>query len=270
MGIMVEYHFSRTIVEDHGQGAIAGERNGVYTGQKAWEMVIYWTHLGLCAYPHALQVQYALHRHCVRTGQNALLLAEHPPVITLGYRRQRDHLRVDPTFLAERGIALVETERGGGATYHGPGQLIAYPLFSSLLRRLGVRRLMAGLEDVMCRVCRLSGAPAERRAGLPGAWVGEKKIGAVGIAVRRGASLHGCALNVNLDLLPFSYIIPCGLANVEVTSLQQETGRGIVMAAVESYFRQEFAAVFAAVLQEMPHEWCGAERETCSGALDYP
>jgi lipoyl(octanoyl) transferase len=98
-----------------------------------------------------------------------------------------------------------------------------------------------------------------RRSGFPGVWVESRKLGAVGITVRRGVSLHGCALNVNLDLRPFSYIIPCGLAGVDMTSLQRETGLTLAMAEIETCMRQEFSSVFAATLQEMPDEWCSAE-----------
>lgn len=232
-------------------------------------MNIYAAHLGLCDYRDALQIQYAVHAQCRQTDQNALLFAEHFSVVTLGYRRLREQLQLSLPEFAERGITVVETERGGGATYHGPGQFVAYPIFSSLMRRHGVRRFVAMLEEVMCRTSAAFGVPALRRSGLPGAWRGAKKLGAVGISVRRGVSLHGCALNVNLDLHPFSYIIPCGLAGVEVTSLRQETGAPISMTAVESCVRQEFAAIFAATIQEMPHEWRGVERETRASALAY-
>lgn len=225
--------------------------------------------LGRTTYPHALQVQRAVHAHCVRTGRDIVLLTEHEPVITLGYRRLPEQVRVAPEALAARGIAVMETERGGGATYHGPGQLVAYPLFSSLLRRFGVRGVVAGLEEAMCRASHTCGVPAERRAGLPGAWVGKRKLGAVGLAVRRGVSLHGCALNVNLDLHPFSYIIPCGLSGTVVTSLARELGIAVSMAVVEASFLQEFAAVFTATWEERPNEWGRIERETLACPLDY-
>lgn len=234
-------------------------------------MVIYTARLGLCDYRHALQVQYALHTRCQQSGLNlnVLLLTEHFPVITLGYRRMIEHVLLSPIELQERGLAVVETERGGGATYHGPGQVVAYPIFSSLLRRIGARKFVAGLEDVLCRVSLHCGVTATRRAGLPGAWVGQKKLGAVGIAVRRGVSLHGCALNVNVDLQPFSFISPCGLRDIEITSLQQETSTAVSVSEVTSWVQAEFAAVFTAALEEMPNEWCRLERETSTRPLDY-
>jgi lipoate-protein ligase B len=222
-------------------------------------VVIYTAHLGVTAYQQALRTQYAVHARCVKDGLNVLLLTEHLPVITLGYRRLRAQIRWPADRLAEQRIAIVDTERGGGATYHGPGQLVAYPIFSSLLRRYGVRQFVVQLEEVMCRVSGALGIAAVRRPGFPGVWVESRKLGAVGITIRRGVSLHGCALNVNLDLRPFSYIIPCGLAGTDMTSLQRETGTTLAMSEIATRMRQEFSSVFAATLQEAPDEWCSAE-----------
>jgi lipoyl(octanoyl) transferase len=198
-----------------------------------------------------------------------LLLTQHDPVVTLGYRRPREQLRLSAVELSEKGIALVGVERGGGATYHGPGQLVAYPIFSSLLRPFGARGFVAGLEEVLSGVSRSFGVAAVRRPGLPGVWVGERKLGAVGIAVRQRVSLHGCSLNVNLDLRPFDYIIPCGLTGTAVTSLEQERGVSISMSEVIQQTRRNFAAVFAAPMEEMPDEWCCLERATGASALGY-
>jgi lipoyl(octanoyl) transferase len=152
--------------------------------------------LGLVDYALALRVQRVLHARCRGTGENMLILTQHPPVITLGYQLPYEQLLVSGAELKERGIGLIETERGGGATYHGPGQLIAYPIFASLLRRVGVRKFISRLEEVMIRVCRDFAVPAERQTRLPGVWVQERKIGAVGIAVRRGVSPVCCYCSV--------------------------------------------------------------------------
>lgn len=231
--------------------------------------LIYTTDLGLSDYRTAWRVQHALHARCRTTGENVLVLTQHYPVVTLGYRRLREQLRLSATELVEKGIALIEVERGGGATYHGPGQLVAYPIFSSLLRPCGVRDFVTRLEEVLIRVSRSFAVETVRRPGLPGVWVEERKLGAVGIAVRQGVSLHGCALNVNLDLRPFDYIVPCGLSDKAVTSLETERGVAISMSEVVRQTRLNFAAVFAASVEEMPHEWCCPERETSAGALDY-
>lgn len=226
--------------------------------------------LGLTSYCQALQVQRTLHARCRATGENVLVLTQHDPVVTLGYRRPRQQLRLSVAELAERGIPLVEVERGGGATYHGPGQLVVYPIFSSLLRSCGVRGFIARLEEVLCRVSRSLGIMATRQPGLPGIWVEDRKLGAVGIALRGGVSLHGCALNVNVDLRPFSYLVPCGLADKGVTSLERESGAPIPMSEVVQRTRQGFAEVFAASMKEMSDEWSRIERETGTSTLDYP
>ncbi len=123
--------------------------------------LIYTTDLGLSDYGTALRMQRALHARCRTTGENVLVLTQHYPVVTLGYRRLREQLRLSDWELTEKGIALVEVERGGGATYHGPGQLVAYPIFSSLLRPCGVRSFIARLEEVLSRVSRSFGGAAE-------------------------------------------------------------------------------------------------------------
>ena len=232
---------------------------GSYTPIKGRKVMIYTANLGVTAYPRALQNQYAIHAQCMKNAWNVLLLTEHLPVITLGHQQLWEQVRWSSERLAEQGIAVVPTERGGGATYHGPGQLVVYPIFSSLLRRYGVRRFVACLEEIMWRDSRDFGVAAVRRPGLPGVWVQSKKLGFIGITVRRGVSLHGFALNINLDLRPFSYIIPCGLGGVELTSFQQETGITFKMSEVYARVRHEFSTIFAASIQEMPDEWCNTE-----------
>jgi lipoate-protein ligase B len=227
------------------------------------------TDLGPCDYRQVWRLQHALHVYCRATRKNGLILTQHTPVVTLGYRRPTTQLRLSVAELTGKGIALIEVERGGGATYHGPGQLVAYPIFSSLLRRQGVRNFVVCLEEVMCRVSQRCGVVGTRKPGLPGVWVGESKLGSVGIAVRGGVSLHGCAVNVNGDLQPFSYIIPCGLTDKTVTSLEQERGRPIPLSVVAEQMRHAFAEVFTATMEEMPNEWSCFERETGTGALDY-
>jgi lipoate-protein ligase B len=137
--------------------------------------------------------------------------------------------------------------------------LVVYPIFASLLRRYGVRRFIARLEEVMIRLCQTFSVSADRKHGYPGAWVGERKIGAVGIAIRDRVSLHGWALNVNLDLQPFSLIAPCGLTDKEMTSLARELDADVSMAAVRDRARSLSAEVFAADIKEIPDEWCCTE-----------
>ena len=212
---------------------------------------IHCVRLGLTAYAQALQVQRRWHASCVARRTNVLLLTQHQPVITLGYRRPGEQIRLSAAQLREKGLSVEYVERGGGATYHAPGQLVAYPIFSSLLQRYGVRRFVAQLEEVMQQTCLRFGVHTSRQDGYPGVWVGEKKIGAVGIAVRKRVSLHGFALNVDLDLRPFASIVPCGLADRGVTSLQQECARPIAFSAVERAVVENVATIFEARMEDI-------------------
>lgn len=207
--------------------------------------------LGLTAYAQALQVQRRWHAWCVARRANALLLTQHQPVITLGYRRPYEQLRLSTAQLREKGLSVEYIERGGGATYHAPGQLVVYPVFSSLLQKYGVRRFIAQLEEVMRQTCLRFGVHTSRQDGYPGVWVGEKKIGAVGIAVRKRVSLHGFALNVDLDLRPFADIVPCGLADRGVTSLQQESVLPIDFSDVERAVVENVASIFEARMEDV-------------------
>jgi len=210
-------------------------------------------HLGLTSYREAWQQQLNYHARCRKTGENILLLTEHLPVITLGYRRSWEQLLSIAT-LDQCGIPIVTTERGGGATYHAPGQLVAYPLFSSLFRSCGVKSFVSCLETIMIHVSKQVEVQAVRRPGFPGVWMGKQKLGAVGIAVRRGVSLHGFALNVNIDLRPFSYIIPCGLRDAGTTSLCHERGEHIPMGNVVEQTLRAFAEVFHCPVKERNKE----------------
>lgn len=212
--------------------------------------------LGLTVYARALQVQRRWHAWCVARWANVLLLTQHQPVITLGYRRPGEQVPLSAAQLREKGLTLEYTERGGGATYHAPGQLVVYPVFSSLLHKYGVRRFITQLEEVMRQVCLHFGVRTSRKDAYPGVWVGEKKIGAVGIAVRRRVSLHGFALNVDLDLHPFADIVPCGLADKGVTSLKQECGRPVAFSAVEQAVIEQVASIFEVGMEVVDNGCC--------------
>jgi lipoate-protein ligase B len=225
--------------------------------------------LGLTDYLWAWRLQQAVHARCQVRGENVLLLTEHYPVVTLGYRRQAEHLRLSSEELAAKGISLVESERGGGATYHGPGQIVAYAIFSTLFRRHGVRTFVTLLEEVMSCLSASYNVAATRRRGFPGVWVEERKLGAVGIAVRRGTALHGFAFNLNVDLAPFSYIIPCGVPDLVPTSISQEVKKFIVMNEAWRRACDAFAAIFAVPVKEASNEWRCLERETVPRPLDH-
>jgi lipoyl(octanoyl) transferase len=161
---------------------------------------------------------------------DTILLLEHPPVLTLGRQADDSHVRATPAELAARGIELIRVERGGEVTYHGPGQLVAYPIVALGGRGILLRPLVRALEGAMIDTCRALGVVADRRQGHPGCWVDPagdrpRKIGALGLRIERGVSYHGIALNVTVDLADFELIDPCGMPDVESTSIARELGR---------------------------------------------
>lgn len=156
---------------------------------------------------------------------DVLLLVEHdPPVVTLGRAAAESNLLLSRELLAARGIEVHETGRGGDVTYHGPGQVVAYPIVSLSPDRQDVRKYVASLEEAMIRTCADSGLHAERVSGLNGAWIGHRKIGAVGVRISRWVTMHGLALNVTTDLSHFDLIVPCGIRDRGVTTLVRELG----------------------------------------------
>src|SRR4051812_48928969 len=175
-----------------------------------------------------------------------LLLLQHPPVITLGVRRSsRTNVVATDQRLAELGIEIAETGRGGDVTYHGPGQVVGYPILDLNPDRRDVHRYVRDLEEVMIRVCADYGIDAARIDGLSGTWVGDSKIGAIGVRISRWITSHGFAFNVNTSLDAFTLIVPCGIADRGVTSLAQLTGREVRIGEVENRLVTRFAEVFA-------------------------
>jgi lipoyl(octanoyl) transferase len=187
--------------------------------------------LGQVPYREAwtLQRRLAAERADGRIGDRLLLL-EHPAVLTLGRNADDSHILATPAELAVRGIEVIRVERGGEVTYHGPGQLVAYPILALSRRGLLVRPLVRALEAAMVETCGSFGVVAARREGHPGCWCdpnGEapRKIGALGIRIERGVSYHGIALNVAPELADFDLIDACGMPGVESTSIARELGR---------------------------------------------
>jgi lipoate-protein ligase B len=172
-----------------------------------------------------------------------ILFLEHPAVFTLGRRGGRDHLLVSEEFLNTSGIPIVQVERGGHITFHGPGQLVAYPIVNLKARRIGIVDFVAALEDIMLATAQSWGITADRNPANRGIWVGNNKLGSIGLAIRKGISFHGLALNVNIDLRPFSWIQPCGLEGVSMTSMQQELGRELFMDDVCTMMKKQFESV---------------------------
>jgi lipoyl(octanoyl) transferase len=203
--------------------------------------------IGLIGYQEALELQRELveERRANRIP-DLLLLLQHPPVITLGVRSETARANVVATSerLAELGIEVHETGRGGDVTYHGPGQIVGYPILDLRPDRCDVHKYVRDLEEVMIRTCADYGIAAGRIAGLTGTWVGAEKIGAIGIRISRWITSHGFAFNVRTDLDHFKLIVPCGISDRGVTSLERLTGRTIALDAVEDALVRRFSEVF--------------------------
>jgi lipoyl(octanoyl) transferase len=208
--------------------------------------------LGMVSYPEALAMQRALveDRRAERVG-DILILLQHPPVITLGVKGDggRSNVVATQDRLAELGIAVEETGRGGDVTYHGPGQIVGYPIVDLRPDRQDVHRYVRDLEEVMIRVCAGYGLEAGRIKGLTGAWLwtdsaGAEKIGAIGVRISRWITSHGFAFNVSTRLDHFQLIVPCGIGDRGVTSLEKATGRTIPIEEAEDRIVGHFADVF--------------------------
>lgn len=182
---------------------------------------------------------------------DTLLLLEHPHVLTLGVRKGggRVNILATPQALAELGVTVHDAGRGGDVTYHGPGQLVGYPIIDLRPDRQDVHRYVRDVEEVIIRCCADFGITAQRLEGLTGAWVadparGPEKVAAIGVRIARWITSHGFALNVNTDLSFFGLIVPCGIRDRGVTSMHQVLGRTVPMSAVEASVERHFASVF--------------------------
>ena len=173
-----------------------------------------------------------------------LLMLEHPRVITLGVSADRGNVLASEKSLLEQGIKVHQTRRGGDVTYHGPGQLIGYPILSLKPDRCDLHRYVRDLEEVMIRTVNEFGVTATRIPGLTGVWVGQRKLAAVGVRISRWVTSHGFALNITTDLNDFSLIRPCGIAGKGVTALAQLTEEDVGVARVTDSLARHFADVF--------------------------
>jgi lipoyl(octanoyl) transferase len=207
--------------------------------------------LGLVPYAEGLEIQRAVvEERKAGHGVDTLFLLQHPHVITLGVKLEsaRSHIVAAPELLAARGVEVHETGRGGDVTYHGPGQVVGYPILDLRPDRQDVHRYVRDLEDVMIRVCADYGIEAQRVEGMTGAWVdtprGAEKIGAIGVRLSRWITSHGFAFNVATDLEFFKLIVPCGIADHGVTSLAALLGDPPPIDEVEQAFVGHFARVF--------------------------
>jgi len=203
--------------------------------------------LGVVPYVEALSMQRQLVEER-RAGHvpDLLLLLQHPAVITLGVKGDGGRANIVATDerLTELGIAVHETGRGGDVTYHGPGQIVGYPILDLKPDRCDVHRYVRDLEEVMIRVCADYGVTAGRIQGLTGTWVGAEKIGAIGVRLSRWITSHGFAFNVSTDLDHFKLIVPCGISDRGVTSLERAIGRRVSFAEVEEAVVRRFQEIF--------------------------
>jgi len=183
----------------------------------------WWVDLPQTEYQQALDLQLATvnAKTTGRLNADVILCVEHPRVFTLGRRGGRENLCVSDDFLAEKGVAVMPTDRGGNITYHGPGQLVVYPIIDLKRRRFKVVDFVSGLEQAMIQTAKHWGIDAVTDPANRGVWVAGDKLGSIGITVRRGVSFHGLALNVNTDMEPFGWINPCGLNQVRMISFKR-------------------------------------------------
>jgi lipoyl(octanoyl) transferase len=202
--------------------------------------------LGVVSYADGLELQRALveERRAARIP-DTLLLLQHPHVVTVGVKKEgRNHIVASPAQLVARGVEVFDAGRGGDVTYHGPGQIVGYPILDLNPDRRDVHKYVRDLEEVMIRVCADYGVEAGRIKGLSGAWVGDAKIGAIGVRISRWITSHGFAFNVTTDVDYFNLIVPCGINDRGVTSLASALGREPAISEVEDHFLRHFAKVF--------------------------
>jgi lipoyl(octanoyl) transferase len=211
--------------------------------------------LGLVDYASGLRLQ--RERVAARKAgviPDTLLLLEHPHVYTLGRNAKKENLVLSAEQLAARGAQVFEIDRGGDVTYHGPGQWVGYPILDLAQHRRDIAWYMRSLEEVLIAVAGEYGLEAGRLAGAPGVWVGNNKLAALGVHISRWVTSHGFAFNVNTDLRYFDGIVPCGLRDKGVTSLQKLLGRQVEMDEVAEKVVRHFGSVFALeIVLELNH-----------------
>jgi lipoyl(octanoyl) transferase len=220
--------------------------------------------LGTMAYGEALDLQRAVAKARIsgELDEDLLLLVEHPPVVTLGRSFKERHLLASPTLLASRGVELFEVERGGDVTFHGPGQLVGYPIIDLKRHKRDLHWYLRQVEEALIRAIAPFGLVGERRAGLTGVWTDGRKLASIGVHARDWVTWHGFALNVTTDLRYFDLIVPCGIDAVEMSSVGRELerrgednpGSDALVAKVKSSVGAAFGEVFALDVADMhPH-----------------
>ncbi len=198
------------------------------------------------AYAEALEMQRAAARARISgdIAEDLLLLVEHPPVVTLGRSAKDAHLLASPQLLAARGVEVFEVERGGDVTFHGPGQLVGYPIIDLKRHRRDLHWYLRQVEEALIRALARYGIEGERNVGFTGVWTRGRKIASIGVHARDWVTWHGFALNVSTDLAFFDLIVPCGISGVTMTSIERETSHPVPMPSVEEAVAAAFGDVF--------------------------
>ncbi len=210
-------------------------------------MVSYWIDLGLMDYQeaHKIQVKCVENRISGVNTKDLFLITEHPSVFTLGSRGGLDSLTVDEQVIKDHGVDIVQTERGGDITYHGPGQIVVYPIIDLKKAKISITEYVRRLEEVMILAAGDCGVRPVRDPRNRGVWVGDNKLGSIGIRLRHGVSFHGLALNVNLSMEPFDWVHPCGLSGVGVTSLEKEAASEVDMPQIKWSLYHHLNTIFS-------------------------
>ncbi len=216
------------------------------------------SYLGVVPYELALKLQKGLMQARAEGRiRDILLLLQHPPVFTIGRFRGGEDITVSPEILARDGIAVFHTDRGGGITYHGPGQLIGYPIVNLKENGLDVRQYIGKLEAAIIKLLVALGIQGHRVAEYPGVWVGERKVCSIGIHVSHYITTHGFALNVSNDLRYFRYVMPCGLPGEVMTSVSELLGRSVGMETIIGKLIPSFSETFCLNCEQESDRWLG-------------
>jgi lipoyl(octanoyl) transferase len=226
--------------------------------------------LGVLPYIEALALQRAAARARISGAfdQDLLILVEHPPVLTMGRSSKAGHLLASPALLQDRGVELHEVERGGDVTFHGPGQLVGYPIIDLKRHKQDLHWFLRQVEEALIRAVGALGVPAERRVGLTGVWTGGRKLASIGVHARDWVTWHGFALNVTTDLSWFDLIVPCGIADVQMTSLDAELGGAATAGGdLARLTRAQVERGFAEVFDLVPVELDPMELERVAGSI---